>query len=234
MFAAAHTNHRQLMEGFMYRFHPQMAEARRRVAAGEIGRLLYIRANRSAQGRPQDNPRYWADAGGGALMDIGCYCVNFARFFANAEPKHAEAHAHFDKELGVDLTMSGSLQFPGGVSAHFVCSMEAEPTYAAEIIGTEGRLLIPHPWSPPFWPTELHLTRQGKTEIIRVELPDAPPHILAPFVLELKHFCQCVRENRAPQFPPNVDAETDSRGNMRVLEALLKSAREHRSVDVKT
>lgn len=72
MFAAAHTNQRWLMEGFMYRFHPQMAEAKRRVAAGDLGRVLYIRSHRAAQGRGHDNPRFWRDAGGGALMDIGC------------------------------------------------------------------------------------------------------------------------------------------------------------------
>jgi predicted dehydrogenase len=225
MFAAAHANQRWLLEGFMYRFHPQMAEAKRRVTAGEIGRVLYIRSHRAAKGRGRENPRYWRDAGGGALMDIGCYCVNLSRFFADAEPRRVEANAHFDEQTGVDLTLNGSLHFADGVTAHFVCSMEAEPSYAAEIIGTEGRLLIPHPWSPPVWPAELHLTRQGKTEIIRIEASDAPPNILAPFALELKHLCQCVRENRAPKFPAGSDAEQDSRGNMRVLEALLESAR---------
>jgi xylose dehydrogenase (NAD/NADP) len=225
MFAAAHASQRWLLEGFMYRFHPQMAEAKRRVAAGEIGRVLYIRSHRAAQGRGRDNPRFWRNAGGGALMDIGCYCVNFSRFFADAEPQRVEANAHFDEQTGVDLTMSGSLHFDDGMSAQFVCSMEAEPSYAAEIIGTEGRLLIRHPWAPPLWPAELHLTRQGKTETIRVETPAVPQHFLAPFALELQHFCHSIRENRAPQFPVGIDAEQDSRGNMRVLEALLESAR---------
>ena len=233
MFAAAHASRRWLMEGFMYRFHPQTAEAKRRIAAGEIGRVLYIRSHRAAQGRERANPRYWRDAGGGALMDLGCYCVNLSRFFAGAEPQRVEANAHFDKQTGVDLTLNGSLEFAEGVTAHFVCSMEAESSYAAEIIGTEGRLLIPNPWSPPFWPAELHLTRQGKTETIRIELPPVLQHVLAPFALELEHFCHCVREHRAPQFPPNIDAERDSRGNMRVIEALLESAREYRVVDVK-
>jgi xylose dehydrogenase (NAD/NADP) len=233
MFAAADASQRWLMEGFMYRFHPQMAEAKRRVVAGEIGRVVYIRSHRAAQGREHGNPRFWRDAGGGALMDIGCYCVNFSRFFADAEPQRVEAYAHFDEDTGVDLTLSGSLQFAGGVSAHFVCSMESEPSYAAEIIGTEGRLLVPNPWSPPFWPAELHLTRQGKTETIRIETPAVPQHVLAPFALELKHFCHCVREGHAPQFPPAVDAERDSRGNMRTIESLLESAREHRAVNVK-
>jgi predicted dehydrogenase len=110
--------------------------------------------------------------------------------------------------------------------------METEPSYPAEIIGTTGKLLIPHPWVPQAWPAELYLTRDGKTEVIRVEAAHAPEHVLAPYALELKHFCQCVREGRAPQFPPDANAERDSRGNMRAIEALLQSAREGRAVAV--
>jgi D-xylose 1-dehydrogenase (NADP+, D-xylono-1,5-lactone-forming) len=232
MFAAAHANQRWLMEGFMFRFHPQMAEAKRLVVAGEIGRVLYIRSHRAAHGRDRDNPRHCRAAGGGALMDIGCYSVNLSRFFANAEPKHAAASAHFDDKTEVDLTLSGSLQFDDGVTAHFLCSMESETSYPAEIIGTKGKLLIPHPWVPQMWPAELYLTRNCKTEVVRVENADAPEHLLAPYALELKYFCECVRENHPPVFPPDIDAERDSRANMRAVEALLKSAREGCVTDV--
>jgi predicted dehydrogenase len=232
MFRAAHTNERWLMEGFMNRFHPQMVEAKRIVDSGEIGRVLHIRSNRTAQGRDRSNPRYMREAGGGALLDIGCYSVNLARFFARAEPKRVEANAHYDGETGVDLTLCGSLHFEEGVTGHFVCSMEAEPSYPAEIIGTAGKLLIPHPWLPQTWPAELYLTRLGKTEIVRVEVPKSLEHFLAPYALELKHFCQCVRENQAPQFPPDIDAERDSRANIRVLEALAESARVGGAVNV--
>jgi predicted dehydrogenase len=252
MFAAARENQRCLMEAFMYRFHPQMAEAKRRVEAGGIGRVLHVHSRRTAYGRDRENPRYWRDAGGGALMDIGCYCVNFCRLFADAEPRRVEANAHFDELTGVDLTLSGTLEFESGVTAQFVSSMEAEPSYASEITGTEGKLLIPHPWLPPEWPTEFYVTRRDKTEATRVEAPElvgapfqarpeeesraeARSHnlTLMPFALEIESFCQFVRDNRAPQFPPGLDAERDSRGNMRVIEALLMSAREGRAVDVK-
>ncbi len=232
MFAAAHANERWLMEGFMHRFHPQMVEAKRIVTSGAIGRVLHIRSNRTAQGRDRSNPRYLRDAGGGALLDIGCYSVNLARFFAEAEPKRVEANAHFDEQTGVDLTLCGSLHFDEGVTAQFVCSMEAEPSYPAEIIGTTGKLLIPHPWLPQAWPAELYLTRQGKTEIVRVDVPKSLEHFLAPYTLELKHFCQCVREGCAPQFPPDIDAERDSRANIRAIDALAESARAGRAVAV--
>jgi predicted dehydrogenase len=234
MFAAAHASQRWLMEGFMHRFHPQMAEAKRIIATGGIGRVLHIRCHRTSRGRDRDNPRYRREAGGGALMDIGCYCVNLSRFLVGAEPNRVVAHAHFDKKTGVDLTLSGCLQFDDGVTANLLCSMEAEPSYPAEIVGSDAKLLIPHPWLPPAWPAELYLTREGKTDVIRIEADDVPQHTLAPFVLEVKQFCRCVRENRPPQFPPNVDAEQDSRANMRVIEALLESAHEGQTVDVLT
>jgi predicted dehydrogenase len=110
--------------------------------------------------------------------------------------------------------------------------MEAEASYPAEIIGTSGKLLIPHPWVPQTWPAELYLTRNGKTEVIRVDAAHTPEHVLAPYALELNHFFQCVRECRAPQFPPDLDAESDSRGNMRAIESLLESARQGRPITV--
>jgi predicted dehydrogenase len=232
MFAAAHANRRWLLEGFMYRFHPQMAEAKRLVAGGDIGRVLYIRSHRAAHGRDRGNPRYWRDAGGGALLDVGCYCVNLSRLFADAEPTRVWASAHFDEQSGVDLTLAGSLQFDGGVTAQFMCSMEVEPSYPAEIIGTKGKLLIPHPWVPQMWPVELYITRDGKTEVVRIEPADLPQHILMPYALQLNHFCQCIRESRPPQFPTAVDAERDSRGNMRAIEALHKAAREGSVISV--
>jgi predicted dehydrogenase len=231
MFAAAHVHKRWLLEGFMYRFHPQMAEAKRRVARGDIGRVLYIRSSRTTHGRSRDNPRFSIEAGGGALLDIGCYCVNFSRFLAGAEPERIVAQSNFDPETGVDLTLSGTLEFANGLTAHFVCSFEGEPTYAAEVFGTEGKLLIPDPWLPPHWPTALILARGGKSETIRIEPPAIPQHSLTPFALEVQHFCDCVGENRPPQFPPECDAEQDSRANARVMDALAESARSSKIVE---
>jgi len=208
-----------LMEGFMYRFHPQIAEVKRRVDAGDVGRVIHVHSRFAVRGRDTQNPRYWADAGGGALMDVGCYCVNLSRLFAG-EPQRIEAHARF--ENGVDITLAGMIKCANGVAASFLCSFESEGCFAAEIIGTDGRLTIPHPWLPPVTPAELILTRDGKSETLHV---NAPSTTSAHFALEIEHFCQCVREGRPPRFPPGADAEQDSRGNMRAIEALLNAAR---------
>jgi predicted dehydrogenase len=218
MFAAARAAGRLLMEAFMYRSHPQMPLILECVRAGGLGRLLHIRSYRMSQGREPGNPRYDKQAGGGALLDVGCYCVNFSRVVAGAEPVRVTAHAHVVGD--VDLTLTGTLEFPDNVTAQFCCSFESEPSFGAEIVGTDGRILIAHPWMPPVWPTEFTVVRAGRSEIIRVEPPAVPAHVFANFALELAHVADCVRQNRSPLI-----SEPDSLGNAQVLDALLSAAR---------
>ena len=225
MFAAARTHRRWLMEAFMYRFHPQLPEILRRIHAGEIGRVLHINSHRMSQGREASNMRYQRDAGGGALLDIGCYCVSLAQAVTGVEPIRVQANAHFDPVTGVDLTLTGMLVFPEDVTANFCCSFESEPSYGAEIVGTTGRILIPNPWMPPVWPSDFTIVRAGKSEIIRMTPPEVPAHILAPFALELTHFAECIRQDRAPVFPPGDDAERASLGIARTLDSVIAAAR---------
>jgi D-xylose 1-dehydrogenase (NADP+, D-xylono-1,5-lactone-forming) len=220
MFAAARAANKLLVEAFMYRFHPQMPMIFGRVRAGALGRLLHIHSYRMSKGREPGNLRYDKNAGGGALLDIGCYCVNFSRAVAGAEPIHVAANAHFDEASDVDLTLTGTLEFPGHVTAQFSCSFESEPSFGAEIIGTDGRILVPHPWMPPVWPTEFIVVRAGKSETIRVEPAGVPAHRFANFALQLGHVAECVRHDRSPLI-----SEQDSLGNARVLDSVIAAAR---------
>ena len=147
MFAAAHANQRWLLEAFMYRFHPQMPEVFRRVRAGEVGRVLQVNSHRMSQGREPGNMRYRSDAGGGALLDIGCYCVSFSQAVAGGEPRQVTASAHFDPATGVDLTLTGTLVFepdPSGGRA----SRRAESTGEAAPQRAEQPAAQREPWSP--------------------------------------------------------------------------------------
>jgi predicted dehydrogenase len=216
MFATAHRQERRLMEGLMYRFHPQMTLVRQRLP--EIGCVIHVSSKRMSHGREPGNPRFDPALGGGALMDIGCYCVDFSRLILGTEPVAATAVAHVS-ETGVDLTTTATMEFAGNITAQFCCSFEAEPAYAAEIVGTAGRIVIPHPWMPPIWPTEFHVIRNEQLETVRVEPNGVPPHVLVPFVNEIEHFAACIRENR----PPTVVTEADSRGNIRAIE-LIRAA----------
>jgi predicted dehydrogenase len=155
-------------------------------------------------------------------MDIGCYCVNFSRLVAGSEPARVTAHAHWDAESGVDLTLTGMLEFGDGVTAQFASSLEGEGVFGAEIVGTDGKIVVPHPWLPPATVSEVTVVRSGQPETLRFELPA----IATPFAAEIEHFAGCVRTGNAPLI-----TEHDSRGNACVIDALLASARTHQPVE---
>jgi D-xylose 1-dehydrogenase (NADP+, D-xylono-1,5-lactone-forming) len=83
-FDAAEAGGRVVVEGFMWRHHPQTVLARRLVAEGAIGRLSSIRAALSVDVPPGDIRRSPV-LGGGALHDLGCYCVSAARLFGGIQ-----------------------------------------------------------------------------------------------------------------------------------------------------
>jgi predicted dehydrogenase len=162
------------MEGFMYALHPQWGMARALLEEDSIGRVRSLKAVFCYDlGERPGNIRLRPDAWGGALNDVGCYGIHFARAFAGygasssagsrAEPRIASARARLGKE-GVDEEASISLEFPGGVRAEIACALrEARPSLAV-IEGERGRIEIPQPWHPAPQGAEVRLSNDdGET-----------------------------------------------------------------------
>ena len=93
-----------LAEAFMYRFHPQHAKVREILSAGGIGKLQIINSSFTFPVADEANIRLSKALAGGALMDVGCYCVNLMRFMTGEEPVSATASAQFGEGSGVDET----------------------------------------------------------------------------------------------------------------------------------
>jgi predicted dehydrogenase len=149
MFDVAATTGRVVVEAFMYRCHPLTIAVRKAVDSGAIGQVKLIRTSFSYRtGKIAGNVRFDPALAGGCLMDVGCYCINFSRFFAGADPvrSHVELHHH---PTGVDDAAVGTLVFPGDVMAVFSAGMSAQMDNTAVISGTEGFIEIPVPWKPP-------------------------------------------------------------------------------------
>jgi xylose dehydrogenase (NAD/NADP) len=166
-FDAAEAAGRHCVEGLMYRHHPQTTLARKLVADGTIGRLAHVRAALSVSVEPGDIRRS-VELGGGALGDLGCYCVSAIRLFAG-EPWQVHASQVRDGPAGVDLRLAATLRMPGDVLAQFDVGLDLTRRDELELVGTEGMLTIPDPWlcrSP-----HLELSRDGHRELIPVD-PD--------------------------------------------------------------
>ena len=114
-----------LMEAFMYRLHPLWQRVRALVDEGAVGELLAIQASFSYRNVDPGNIRNVAAYGGGAVMDIGCYPINVARWMFDGEPDHVAAVVRRDPAFGTDVLTSAVLGF-GGRQATFTCSTQIE------------------------------------------------------------------------------------------------------------
>ncbi|MCZ7575207.1 MAG: Gfo/Idh/MocA family oxidoreductase [Ardenticatenaceae bacterium] len=206
-----------LMEGFMYRSHPQMPALKAVVEAGQIGELRLIVSCFSFSVDRSGDVRLSAELAGGSLWDVGCYCVNLARFLAGGEPQTVSAAANF--EGGVDTLFAGILQFAGGVVSHFDSGLRVPLRAAAAVVGSEGRVVVPAPWKPDFHRASFTIeTAAGQREVVIEEGGNW-------YERQADAFAAAVRG----EAPPPISL-ADSLENTRTLVALDRAARERRVV----
>ncbi len=212
--AARERPERKVMEAFMYRFHPQWLEAKRLVDEGAIGDLQQVHSHFSYDQRDPANIRNQPEAGGGGLMDIGCYDVSLARYLFGSEPNRVVATVDLDPELGVDRLVSALLDFGGGRTSTFSCATQMWPHQRAEAFGSRGRVALEIPFNAPQdGPCRLwHETDQGIDE----QVFEADQ-----YTLQAEAFGRAVLEDRPVPLPL-----ADGVANMRVLDAIKASSRE--------
>jgi xylose dehydrogenase (NAD/NADP) len=213
MEAAAWANGVKLMEAFMYRFHPRTERVLQMVREGAVGSLKQIRSSFTFQLTRPDDIRWDPALGGGALMDVGCYCVNVSRTVAGTEPVEVRAMANF-RAPGVDEQMAGTLRFEDGLLAYFDCSLAMERTEAYHILGTEGHLRVQNAFVPG----------SGDAVIEQFDLENNLTSLTIPgddeYRLMVEHFAYGVLNDRPVRYTAQEAAM-----NMRVIEALHESAR---------
>jgi predicted dehydrogenase len=203
----------KVMEAFMYRHHPQWVKAQQLVREGAIGELRNLHAHFSYWNVDPKNIRNNAAIGGGGMMDIGCYCVSFARWLFAAEPKRVVAIADFDPAFGTDRIASGLLDFGRG-SASFTCATQLSPYQRVNIYGTEGRIEIEIPVNaPPDKPCRLWHQRGTTINEITFDICDQ-------YTLQGDVFARAILEDTPVPTPLE-----DGVANMRVVETVLASAR---------
>ena len=203
----------KVMEAFMYRFHPQWQKTLDLVNNGSIGRVITIHSLFSYYNVDPQNIRNRVDAGGGALMDIGCYCISFPRFLLGREPARVIGIMDSDPIMKTDRLSSGILDFSDGITSSFSCSTQLMPYQRTQVLGTDGRIEIEIPVNaPPDKVTRIWLHKKEKTEEIEFEAVDQ-------YTLQAEYFSKAILED-SPVPIPLVDAEN----NMKVIDAFRKSA----------
>lgn len=225
--AAAIKNNVKVMEGFMYRFHPQHRRLQEIVESGLIGNVLSARASYSflmKSARMYRINRSMFD-GGGAMWDIGPYAIHSLRWCFGLEPVSVIAHAKLNA-LGADIVTSGVLDFGQDIEGralfgHFDISFERSRKSEYEIIGTNGWVKCHATW-----------VFQNDVPVISWALEDgkSAEERFAPsnhFALEIEHFSDCVLNNKTPHL-----TFSDAKANCKVIEAVLQSVTTSKKVDI--
>ena len=207
-----------LAEAFMYRLHPSWQKVREIVASGRLGKVSAVQSWFGYYNDDPGNIRNIYEAGGGALYDIGCYCVSLSRLVFDAEPHRVVGSVVRDPDTGVDVLTSGILEFDTGV-ASFTVSTRTETDQRVHIYGTQGRISVGIPFNiPPDRETEIYVTSGGTppvapaTETLRFEAAD-------PYTVQAEQFAAAVLDKMPLPFP-----SSDAIANMRVIDLLFETA----------
>jgi predicted dehydrogenase len=214
MIEACIGNDVKLMVAYRLHFEEATLEAMEIARSGKLGKLRLFSSFFSHVVRPGDIRRE-PDVAGGATYDLGVYCINAARHLFDAEPILVRAEA-IEKD-GVDDTVSAVLRFPGDRLAQFCVSNSVAGVSSYRIGGSDGDLRV----EPAYEYVDAlmhHLTIDEDTKTKKFKRGDQ-------FAPELRYFSECILEDREPE-PSGEEGLCD----VRVVEAILESARQDRSV----
>jgi D-xylose 1-dehydrogenase (NADP+, D-xylono-1,5-lactone-forming) len=195
---------RLLMEAFMYRHHPQTHKAAELVRDGAIGELRQLRSLFSFTLTDEADVRLDPELDGGALMDLGCYCISMQRVLAG-EPELVFGRQRLGGK-GVDVGFTGMLQFGEDTFGQFHCGFDLPEGNGLEAIGSKGTLVVPDPVRC----RDPHVEVNGE----RVDVEDVDRYFL-----QVENFSAAVRGEAEPLL-----GRADAVGQVRVIEALYRSA----------
>jgi predicted dehydrogenase len=149
-------------------------------------------------------------------MDIGCYPIQIARYLFERDPETVSAIIERDPDFQTDRLTSGLMDFGSGHCV-FTCSTQLTPYQRVQILGTQGRIEIEIPFNaPPDKPTRIWVN-----DVVE-EFPTCDQ-----YTIQAEVFGEAVMGSGEVPTPLE-----NSLGNMKVIEAMFRSAKDGVSVVV--
>jgi predicted dehydrogenase len=201
-----------LMEAFMYRYNTRFDKFIQIVRFGDVGKIRFIQSSFTFNLTNPDDFRLHSEQGGGALYDLGCYCVNFQRQLANREPLKVQA-SMYQGNTDVDLQMSGNMEFDEAILSHFDVAFNGFPQQSTRVLGSDGFLEIEQPFNPSGSGSTARLTKEGETKTLTFKAEN-------DYEKMISHFYEVIIRRAIPKFPLS-----DAINNLIAMQALLESAR---------
>ena len=206
-------------EAFHYLYHPLMGRVTEIVRSGGIGELVSIAAVHGVPLTDRNKVQFKPELAGGALLDIGCYPVNFARVIAGCDDARALEAVPKMTRSGVDGSMRASLEFESGVRADINCSLVGYLPMSAVVRGTKGAIYLLSPFNPavalgPACVDIYLIIHQRGLEFRGIRVPT-----VTSYQRQLESFCEDVRAGAAP-----LTNAREAAANMRLIDAIYEKA----------
>ncbi|TGD78830.1 Gfo/Idh/MocA family protein [Hymenobacter wooponensis] len=225
MIDACKKANKKLMVAYRIQYEPYNRQVKEMVRGNKFGKPKYIEAQNS---QSSANPDHWrhkkALAGGGALPDIGLYCLNTSRFVLGTEPTEVFAYSYSTpgnplfKE--VEEVMSWQMRFPEGILVNCITHYNTHDSRFYRVNTERGWIHVDNAYA--YTGQQLQTSHaegpaKMKNQIVLSEKNQ--------FAAEMDHFSECVMEDKAPHTPGEEGLQ-----DHRIMEAIYQSAREGRPV----
>lgn len=212
----------KLLIGYRMHFEPKTLEVVRMRKEGELGKILFFQG---LSGFRIGDPNQWRLnkelAGGGAMMDIGIYSVNGARYMVGEDPIWVTAQETKNDKVkfkeGVDETITFQLGFPGGAVASCLSTYSMNGLDKFYLNGEKGFAEMQP--STGYGPIE------GKTHKGKLD----QPHITHQ-TLQMDEMASIILENKKPEVP--VDGEEGLK-DMKIIDAIYEAAKTGKKIPLK-
>jgi predicted dehydrogenase len=200
-----------LMEGFMYRYHPRFKRYIDLIEDGVIGNIRFIHSAFSFNITNPNDIRLIPELGGGALMDVGCYCIDISRQLTNREPLSVQAQ-YYESNTGIDLQIAVTMDFGDNIFSQFEVAFNTFARQECRVAGNQGSLEIFTPFKSEKKFTKAILT----TKEYQRTLWNWPKNEYKEMV---DHFNRLAAGKEKRRYPL-----TDSIADMKVIDAIMESA----------
>ena len=218
--SAARKNNVFLMEGYMYRFHPQTSKLVDLIKQKIIGDVRIIQATFSFHAEVDNiTLSYQKSRGGGGIMDVGGYPVSISRLIAGiangqsfSNPLEVNGMAHIGGISQVDEWAIGTLKFEGGILAQIAAGTSLVQDNIVRIFGSKGSIVIPSPWVPGGrepGTTKILVYQNGKKQPEEILISTK----IGLYSLEADIVAECIGVSQSPLM-----SWEDTLGNMKTLD----------------
>ena len=216
------------MEGFMYRFHPQVKKIIYLISNNKIGKINFVYASfgYKTQKKDPDSRIFSKKLGGGSILDVGVYPISFCRLVAGLCDKKNFLNPMSIKGsckksfTGVEEEAYATLRFKNNIIARVACAITKKMDNNVFIEGTKGSILIEEPWTPGKNGGK-HSTKiivknsEGKKKIYKTK---SIKHL---FSFEAEHASRLIQQNKKFSDFPGLNWN-DTLGNLKTLDRWKK------------